>query len=170
MSLTSPINVLFLCTGNSARSILSEVLLNDLGAGPDGIMWNGFSAGSKPSGIPHPDGLAHLMSKGHAVGGYSSKSWDVFAGPDAPVMDIIITVCDNAAGEVCPVWPHRGGTPPIVAHWPADDPAHVEPLAARQAAFAQVYDLCKARIEALLALDTSAPREQLTASVRAIGV
>ena len=165
MTLTSPINVLFLCTGNSARSILSECLCNDLG----GAQWNGFSAGSKPSGIPHPEGLAHLMSKGHAVGGYSSKSWDVFARPDAPVMDIIITVCDNAAGEVCPVWPHRGATPPIVAHWPADDPAHVEPLSARQAAFSDVYDLCKTRIEMLLALDTDMPRDALTAAIRAIG-
>jgi len=119
--------------------------------------------------VPPPCGLAHLMSKGHAVAGYSSKSWDVFAGPDAPVMDIIITVCDNAAGEVCPVWPHRGATPPIVAHWPADDPAHVEPLSARQAAFSDVYDLCKTRIETLLALDTDMPRDALTAAIRAIG-
>ncbi len=165
MTLSAPINVLFLCTGNSARSILSEALCNDLG----GDKWHGFSAGSKPSGMPHPEGLAHLMSKGHAVGGYSSKSWDVFSGEHAPVMDVIITVCDNAANEVCPVWPYRGNTPPIVAHWPAEDPAHIEPLAARQAAFADVYLICKARIEALMALDTSVPRDRLTAAVRAIG-
>lgn len=165
MTLSHPINVLFLCTGNSARSILSEALCNDLG----GALWHGFSAGSKPSGVPHPEGLAQLMNMGHAVGGYSSKSWDVFADPDAPIMDIIITVCGNAAGEVCPVWPHRGDTPPITAHWPADDPAHIEPLAARQAAFAQVYDLCKALIEAMMALDTDMPRDELTAAIRAIG-
>lgn len=169
MTLTPPINVLFLCTGNSARSILSECLLNDLGGKPGAILWNGFSAGSRPSGNPHPEGLAQLMNKGHAVGGYTSKSWDVFAGPDAPCMDIIITVCGNAANEVCPVWPHRGDAPPITAHWPADDPAHIEPLAARQAAFADVYDICKARIETLLALDTDAPRDALTAAIRAIG-
>lgn len=164
-TISPPINVLFLCTGNSARSILSEALCNDLGDDK----WAGFSAGSKPSGIPHPEGLAHLVSKGHAVDTYSSKSWDVFGAPDAPVMDIIITVCDNAANEVCPVWPHRGKAAPIVAHWPAEDPAHIEPLAARQQAFADVYVICKARIEAMMALDLFLPREDLTAAIRAIG-
>lgn len=142
---TNPINVLFLCTGNSARSILSECLLNDLGQGK----WRGYSAGSHPSGQPHPDGLAHLIAKDHNVDGYSSKSWDVFAGPDAPKMDIIITVCDNAAGESCPIWPGH----PLTAHWPAPDPAHITPQSARQAAFASVYDLCQARIYALIALN-----------------
>lgn len=154
-----PINVLFLCTGNSARSILSEALCNDLGGGK----WRGFSAGSKPSGVPHPDGLKHLISKGHNVDAYSSKSWDVFAGEQAPKMDIIITVCDNAAGEVCPIWPGH----PMSAHWPAPDPAHVEPLAARQTMFADVYKLCKARIEAMMALDMDSP--DLRRQLRLIG-
>ncbi len=151
-----PINVLFLCTGNSARSILSEALLNDLGGGK----WRGYSAGSHPSGQPHPDGLAHLIAKGHEVSGYSSKSWEAFSGGSAPKMDIIITVCDNAAGEVCPIWPGH----PVSAHWPAPDPAHIEPLAARQAAFADVYKLCKARIEAMLELDITGKTPQLLRS------
>lgn len=145
------INVLFLCTGNSARSIVSECLLNDLGA-PN---FRAFSAGSRPSGTPHPDGIAMLTSKGHDVSAYASKSWDVFAGDDAPKMDIIVTVCGSAAGEVCPVWPRLGDNPPITVHWGADDPAYVEPLAARQKAFEHVYDLCEARINALIALPKS---------------
>ncbi|MGJ8563692.1 MAG: arsenate reductase ArsC [Alphaproteobacteria bacterium] len=156
MSKHEPLNVLFLCTGNSARSILSEALLNDLGAS----RFKAYSAGSRPSGIPHPDALAHLIAKGHEVSTYSSKSWDVFAKDDAPVMDIIVTVCGSAAGEVCPVWPYRPGHKPITVHWGADDPAHVEPLAARQKAFAQVYDLCRARINALLALPHEALRDR----------
>lgn len=149
--LQNPINVLFLCTGNSARSILSEALLNDLGHDQGEARWRGYSAGSHPSGQPHPDGLAHLTSKGHNVSAYRSKSWDEFSQIGAPKMDIIITVCDNAASEVCPVWPGH----PLSAHWPAPDPAHIEPLAARQSAFAHVYKLCSARIEALLALNLS---------------
>ena len=136
------INVLFLCTGNSARSILSEALMNDLGEG----RFRGFSAGSHPSGVPHPDGLKELVRRGHEVAGYSSKSWDVFT--DGEEMDIVVTVCDNAANEVCPIFP--GGH--VKVHWPAPDPAHVEPLSARQEAFERVYDLCRARIETLIAL------------------
>jgi len=141
-------NVLFLCTGNSARSIISEVLLRDLGAGRFGS----FSAGSTPSGHPHPDGLAELSRRAHKSGNVSSKSWDVFAKPDAPIMDIIVTVCASAAGETCPVWPRIPGQAPIQVHWGADDPAYIEPLLARQKAFADVYGLCRARIEALIAL------------------
>lgn len=140
-------NVLFLCTGNSARSILSEALMNDLGEG----RFRGFSAGSHPSGVPHPDGLKELERRGHDVSGYSSKSWDVFTQGQAyggQPMDIVVTVCDNAANEVCPIFP--GGH--VKVHWPASDPAHVEPLAARQTAFREVYDLCRARIETLIAL------------------
>jgi len=140
------LNVLFLCTGNSARSILSESLMNDLG----GERFRGFSAGSHPSGQPHPDGLKELERRGHDVSGYSSKSWDVFT--QGAEMDIVVTVCDNAANEVCPVFP--GGH--VKVHWPAPDPAHVEPLDARQAAFKDVYDLCRARIEALIALPETA--------------
>lgn len=165
MSIAPPINVLFLCTGNSARSIVSEALCNDLGAS----QWRGFSAGSHPSGRPHPDGLAILIAKGHKVGHYASKSWDAFSGDTAPQMDIIITVCDNAANEVCPVWPRKVGEDPIIAHWPAPDPAHIEPLAARQAMFERVYRLCKTRIEAMMALDITQSRETLTARLRAIG-
>jgi len=146
--MTKPVNVLFLCTGNSARSILSEALLNDLGQGK----FIGWSAGSHPNGQPHPEGLLELEKRGHRTDLYRSKKWDEFAGNDALVMDIIVTVCDNAAGEVCPIWPGH----PLTVHWPAPDPAHVEPLEVRQAAFSKVYDLCRARIEALIDLPDAA--------------
>jgi len=142
--MSNPVKVLFLCTGNSARSILSEALLNDLGQG----RFLAWSAGSKPSGQPHPDGLAELEKQGHATNLYRSKSWDEFSQDGAPEFDIIVTVCDNAASEVCPVFFGNG----LKAHWPQPDPAHIEPLSARQAAFARTYKICKARIEALLAL------------------
>ena len=141
-SVHRPINVLFLCTGNSARSILSEALMNDLGQG----RFLGWSAGSHPSGEPHPDGLKELSRRGHRSDLYRSKSWNEFTS--GTEMDIVVTVCDNAANEVCPIFP--GGH--VKVHWPAPDPAHVEPLDARQKSFAQVYDLCRARIEALIAL------------------
>jgi len=139
-----PINVLFLCTGNSARSILSEALLNDLGQG----RFLGWSAGSHPSGKAHPDGIKELQARGHRTDLYRSKKWDEFAEPGAPQMDIIVTVCDNAAGEVCPIWPGH----PLSVHWPAPDPAHIEPLDARQKAFRETYELCRARIETLITL------------------
>ncbi len=143
-----PINVLFLCTGNSARSILSEALTSDLGAdSASGRRFIGWSAGSHPSGQPHPEGLAELERRGHRTEFYRSKSWDEFAEMETE-MDIVVTVCDNAANEVCPVFPGKH----ITVHWPAPDPAHVEPLAARQKAFTETYDLCRARIEAMLAL------------------
>lgn len=142
--MSKPVNVLFLCTGNSARSILSEALLNDLGQG----RFLAWSAGSKPSGIPHPEGLAELKLQGHVTDIYRSKSWDEFSKDGAPEFDIVVTVCDNAANEVCPVFYGPG----LKVHWPQADPAHIEPLSARQAAFARTYKICKARIEALLAL------------------
>jgi arsenate reductase len=148
MSKRKPFNVLFLCTGNSARSILSEAILNDVGFG----RFLAFSAGSKPSGTPHPEGLAELQKRGHAANLYRSKSWDEFARADAPAMDIIVTVCGSAAGEVCPVWPSPDDRRPLTVHWGAEDPAYIEPLEARQAAFSQTYNLCRARIEALVAL------------------
>ena len=161
-----PLNVLFLCTGNSARSILSEALTNDLGNRLDvgsesGRRFIGWSAGSHPSGQPHPDGLIELEKRGHQTEFYRSKSWDEFESSDVQ-MDIVVTVCDNAANEVCPVFPGRH----ITVHWPAPDPAHVEPLSARQQAFSDVYDMCRARIEALLAL----PEDKLAdrAAVQAI--
>jgi len=136
--------------------------MNDLGRGDgDTPRFLGWSAGSKPSGRPHPDGLAELERRGHNTSAYRSKSWDEFETIETE-MDIVITVCGNAAAEICPVFPGRH----IKAHWPAEDPAHIEPLAARQKAFSDVYDLCRARIEALIALDDN---DLTRANIRAIG-
>lgn len=146
--MTPPYNVLFLCTGNSARSIISEALCNDLG----GADWRGYSAGSHPSGAPHLGAISQLVSKGHAVDRYNSKSWDVFSAEGAPVMDIVVTVCDNAANEVCPIFPGDH----IKLHWPAPDPAYIEPAKARRAAFVKTYELFKARIIALQSMDMAA--------------
>lgn len=146
--MSDPINVLFLCTGNSARSILSEALLNDLGK----RRFRAFSAGSQPSGVPHPDGLAELRRRGHSTEGYRSKSWDAFSGDDAPAFDIVITVCDSAAAETCPVF-HGPG---LRVHWSAPDPAHIKNDTIRRQAFSDVYDLCRSRIEALIALPETA--------------
>ena len=110
-----PINILILCTANSARSILGEALIQRLGQG----RFRAFSAGSQPRGIPNPTGLKLLESLGHDISGFRSKSWDEFAGTDAPQMDIVITVCDSAAGESCPLWPGA----PVKAHWGIPDPA-----------------------------------------------
>lgn len=110
-------NVLFLCTGNSARSIIAEVVLNELGKG----RFKAYSAGSHPRGEVHPMTLEVLSAQGYEVGSLHSKGWDVYARPDAPAMDFVFTVCDQAAGEVCPVWPGQ----PITAHWGFADPAAV---------------------------------------------
>ena len=139
--MSRPLRVLVLCTGNSARSILGEVLINELGAG----RFEAWSAGSRPAGRVNPGALAKLEREGHATSGLSSKSWDQFAEPGAPGMDIVITVCDNAAGESCPVW--HGS--PVRVHWGIADPAAVPP-AEQDAAFDRAYDQLRARVEAML--------------------
>ena len=136
-------NVLFLCTGNSARSILSEAILNRLGAGE----FHAFSAGSQPVGQVNPGAIELLTSLGYPVDTLRSKSWDEFAAHDAPVMTQIITVCNNAAGESCPVWPGH----PATLHWDIKDPAGVgETDEARRAAFQAAYDDLEARIQSFV--------------------
>ncbi len=138
-------NVLFVCTANSARSVLGEALLRHLGQGK----FQSFSAGSTPRGTVNPDALTCLARHGLPTDGFRSKSWEEFSGLDAPGMDLIVTVCDSAAGEACPVWPGH----PLVVHWGIPDPASVEgdePL--RAAAFDLAYDRMTRRIEAMLAL------------------
>lgn len=140
-----PCNVLVLCTGNSARSVLSEVLLNDLGKG----RFKAWSAGSHPTGQVNPLSIEVLREKGHSVEGLRSKSWDEFAAPGAPVMDLVITVCDNAAGEVCPVWPGH----PSKVHIGFPDPAaatgtHEE----RLAEFRRIYAMIEAKVRRLVEL------------------
>ena len=133
-------NVLFLCTGNSARSILSEAILNRLGDG----RFRAFSAGSKPVGRVNPGALELLGRREYPTEELRSKSWDEFAGPDAPAMDYIVTVCNSAAGETCPVWPGH----PATEHWDIADPAGVgETDEERRAAFEEAYAVLQKRIE-----------------------
>jgi arsenate reductase len=157
-----PYNVLFLCTGNSARSILAEALLNRLGKGRFGT----FSAGSFPKGHVHPLAIELLNSIHVPTESLRSKSWDEFAAPDAPPIDFVITVCDNAAGELCPIWPGR----PMNAHWGIADPAAVEGDADRRAAFSKALAALEARIWLLVSLPIdSLDREALQRAVRGIG-
>ena len=118
--MSRPFNILFLCTGNSARSILAEAIMNKVGAGKFVV----YSAGSMPKGEVHPKALELLTRMDYPTEGLRSKSWDEFAVPGAPELDFVITVCDNAAGEVCPIWPGQ----PMTAHWGIPDPAAVEGL------------------------------------------
>jgi len=143
----APLNVLFLCTHNSARSILAEALLNDMGQG----RFQAFSAGSSPRGNqqPHPLGLRVLQNAGISIEGLRSKSWDEFAAPGAPRMDLVITVCDNAAGEVCPVWPGH----PATAHWGYADPSEGDGTEAQKLeAFRRTLHAMKRRLELLISL------------------
>ncbi len=154
-------NVLFLCTGNSARSILAEAILNRDGGG----RFRAFSAGSFPRGAVHPAALALLARLGHSTEGLRSKSWDEFAAPGAPELDFIITVCDNAAGEVCPVWPGK----PVSAHWGIEDPAAVEGEG-QDDAFWVSYQALKRRVDLFLALPLESLDEiSLASRMREIG-
>ena len=147
MTDTQALNVLFLCTHNSARSILAEALLNHMGHGK----FKAFSAGSSPKDNqqPNPMALATLQKAGVSIEGLSSKSWDVFAEPNAPHMDLVITVCDNAAGEVCPYWPGQ----PATAHWGYADPSAGESTdAEKMEAFKQTLHLIKRRLDIFTSL------------------
>lgn len=138
-------NVLFLCTGNSARSIMAEGILAKDGAG----RFRAFSAGSQPKGEVNPYALKTLAAYGYPAEGFSSKSWDAFAGPSAPEMHFVFTVCDSAAGESCPFWPGH----PATAHWGIEDPASVEGTDVdRQRAFNEAFRFLRNRIGLFLAL------------------
>ena len=143
-------NVLFLCTHNAARSIMAEAITNDVGRGS----FKGYSAGSHAATVPNPLALETLRRLSFPTDGLYSKNWEEFAKPDAPVMDFVITVCDNAAGEVCPVWPGR----PITAHWGVEDPSLFQGNDdAKSREFTRVASILKRRIE----LFTSLPLDKL---------
>ena len=156
-------NVLFLCTGNSARSILAEAILNNRGKG----RFKAFSAGSHPKGAVHPLALALLERKGLPTEGLRSKAWDEFAQPGAPKLDFVFTVCDNAAGEVCPVWPGH----PMTAHWGQPDPAAVEGTDLDKTnAFRDAFRMLERRIEMFTSLPiASLDQLSLGNKVREIG-
>lgn len=156
-------NVLFLCTGNSARSILAESALTKLGGG----RFRAFSAGSYPKGAINPDALALLERIEYPTEGLRSKSWDEFAVPGAPVMDFVFTVCDDAAGEVCPIWPGH----PVTAHWGIEDPSHVQgSQIERERAFVTALRYLENRIKLFAALPFDrVDAMALRARVREIG-
>jgi arsenate reductase len=145
-------NVLFLCTANSARSVLAEAALGRIGAG----RFRAFSAGSQPRGEVNPHALRCLEREGYDVSGFRSKSWDEFSGPGAPEIDFVVTLCDSAAGESCPVWPGR----PITVHWGLPDPAAVEgPDSSREKAFQDAYQVILRRIRMFLELPAFNPHD-----------
>jgi len=158
-----PFNVLFLCTGNSARSVLAEGILRKDGAG----RFNAFSAGSHPKGAVNPFALKVLESYGYPAEGYRSKSWDEFAAPGAPVMDFVFTVCDSAAGEACPIWPGQ----PMTAHWGIEDPAAIKGTdIEKERAFVTAFRYLKNRISIFVSLPIrSLDRMALGAKLREIG-
>ena len=159
--MSEPYNVLFLCTGNSARSILAEAILNREGRG----RFKAFSAGSHPKGEVHPMALKTLDEMGFPTEGYRSKNWEEFAAPGAPELNFVFTVCDNAAGEVCPVWPGQ----PMTAHWGIEDPAAVEGERQRQA-FRDAFFFFQRRISLFLALPLESIDElSLQTKLREIG-
>lgn len=151
-----PLNILVLCTGNSARSILGEALATHLSGGRA----HGFSAGSNPAGAVNPVALETLANHGVPMLHPRSKHWAEFAAPEAPAIDIVITVCDSAARESCPVWPGA----PVQVHWGIPDPAHVEPLAARREAFETAFQTLKRRFEKFFSREVEAlsPAERKT--------
>lgn len=154
-------NVLVLCTGNSARSILGEALFNHLGGG----RIRAFSAGSQPAGKVNPVALETLANHGISVTDARSKSWDEFSGPQAVTIDFVFTVCANAANEPCPIFPGK----PTTAHWAIPDPAHVEPMEARRVAFELAYQQLAQRIRAFLALPLeSMSQNEIVAAARNI--
>jgi protein-tyrosine-phosphatase len=156
-------NVLFLCTGNSARSIFAEALLRD----KPGETFNAFSAGTSPAGAPHPMALEVLSARGHDVRGLTSKDLSLFRRPDAPDMQIVVTLCDRAAHEECPAWSGH----PLNTHWSLPDPAQIEgPLEIRRRGFEQVYDLLERKIDALSTINLqSGSRRELQKALDDIG-
>jgi arsenate reductase (thioredoxin) len=158
-----PYNVLVLCTGNSARSIMAEALINTMGKG----RFRAYSAGSHPTGKANPFAIEQVASTGYPIDNLRSKSWDEFAQPDAPQLDFILTVCDNAAGEVCPVWPGQ----PISAHWGFEDPAAVEGSdEAKRAAFNKVFRQILGRVQVFVNLPlTMLDKTAIKREMQAIG-
>lgn len=160
---TRPFNVLFLCTGNSARSILAEVMMNAMGT----PRFKAYSAGSHPAGRVNPLAMELLQKNRLPIGGLRSKSWDEFAAPGAPELDFVFTVCDNAAGEVCPMWPGQ----PITAHWGVEDPVAVDGSDEdKRKAFFHAYNRLQNRIQLFLSLPlTKLDRVALTQRLKEIG-
>jgi arsenate reductase len=158
-----PYNILVLCTGNSARSIMGEALFNTMGAG----RFQAYSAGSHPSGKVNPFAIELVRALGYPVEGLRSKSWDEFAQPGAPEMDFVVTVCDKAAGEICPLWPGQ----PVTAHWGFPDPVAVEGTdEEKRAAFAQTLRQIRTRVQLFLSLPLETlDRMAIENRMRAIG-